>query len=422
MDIMDIIGDIKKRKIVLYGDREEILVFIQKYGSKVYIKQVITDFPDEVKWQTYGEWGIKTYLFDDVAFEDELIIICTHKRYNTFERRLLHSNRVEYRDFISQELVDGLLYGKKILVCMGTNRMKQIADTLPMIREVETQYSVVFFAENEMLKIYKNRIQEYKHVCKLCDVYIRSSCEKSLYGLKICCEKDLKPGCRIITVSDYEFTAYYPQISNNRDTYSNYFFREHERLDMDYDTLAFSRQDYIIENLCKENDSEENIANEILREDFFQEEEILSYFNDKLTSFLEKEKDDDIKIGSFIKENYRKCLCRNIDEWSSPVIIYVIDKILKKIGFDNIILNEKIIQDKIEEQSGSEMLIYPSVSKYLELDLEDSKMYKIKTYYTTRYMNAYGYTRYHIKYLKKAMELTDYARMYNYWSEDTTQN
>lgn len=406
MDDRALCGNIKEREIILYGDMAEIADFINAYGSLLTIKWIITDHKKEMKLQAYAHLGIKTMMVEEVTFADELIVVCDKKRFITAVRRLEYLGRVAYKDYISKELVDVLLYEKALMVCMGTQLMGQVSMLLNNCSHVTDTYRVLYFEESNILEPYMNYLPECMHVCRLCDVYVRSSCEKQNFESKIIGSNILKAECKIITVADYGFGGYFPQIIRNRDLFSDFLLRERMRLDISYETFAFSRVDREMEKLCREKNDVEDIAQQIVDDNFYSAEYVKGYFAEEINRFKELEKDDDIKLGAFIEKHQDECLCRNLNEWNEPVISYVTEQLLQLLGLQGVSVTIDERQRLIEEHSGSEIPVYPSVKKAMGLEqkLQDKK-YRVTTYFGVKYMELDEYVRYLVEYIQKAMEL-----------------
>lgn len=412
MSLSQICGDIKNREIVLYGNCGEIKEFLDAYGSVLKIKCVVTDYKEEVKIQAYAEWGVETCLLENSSLQEELIVVCNHADFEVLQKRLTHIGKKEYVEYISSSLVETLVYHKKLFVGMGTQLIEQICMVLSHAREITDAYSILYFAESEILEVFKNRLQEYKHICRFCDIYVRSACEKQQFEQKIVKGNDLQSQCRVVTVADYGFSGYFPQVEKNRDRISDYLLRERERLDMSYETLAFSRVDYEILKRCQADLEIEEIVLQLLKEEQYTYEEVKENFAKEVQRFKEKEKHDDIKLGDFIENNRKQCLCRNLNEWNEPLISYVVRMVTKVLGMPEVLLSVEEIKQLIEENSGSELLIYPSVQKHLKLEeAYKDKLYRVQTYRSTRYMTMEEYMHYLVTYTYKAQELMQYTKM-----------
>ncbi len=413
MNIRQRCGNIQQREISLYGDQNEIEIFLEKYSNVLNIQYVLTDHRDEVRLQSYVKWDVKTVMMEQAELsENSLIVICSRNKFDTLKRRLCYMRKEEYKDFISQELVESLLHGKKLIICMGTQLLEQVYVLLTNSEYVCREYDIVYYPESNLREVYKDRMVEYAHVSRYCDVYIRSACEKEQFPLKII-DTDIKNSdCKIITVADFGFGGYYPQIINNRDEISTYLLRGYARLPMSYETLAFSRTDKEIVNLCQQGVSEEDIVETLLNPKFYSNEAVQNYFHEQVERFRTLEKAADIRLGGYISQNKEEYLCRSLNEWNEPVISYVIERLSALIDLPELDMDQNRRIQLLEENSGSEILIYPSVQRALGLEeLLKNKKYKVVTFYQSRHMIAEEYLRFMVEYLYKVKDIVRFTHM-----------
>ena len=413
MELSRLCGDIKKKEILLYGEQEEIIQFLVKYCDLLNISTVISEYNNEIRLQSYSDWDIKTVLFADMKFaEKQVIIICTKNKFNVLRRRLEYLGKKEYRDYISSELVEHLLYGKKLMVCMGTQLVGQVSLLIQTHQPLMEQYNIVYFSEQEIMEPYMNRLQEYIHVCRCCAVYVRSSCEKERFLLKILDRRTLSESCRIITIADYGFGGYYPQIVKDRERVSDYLLRGYMRLPIDYHTLAFASTDKELLKLCEQGMPADDIAGQLINDNFYSEEAVIQYFTEETKRFNQLESMSDIRLSQFIEEHKTEYLCRNLYEWSEPVVSYTANLILELLNMPPLLAAQKVRASLIEEISGSELPVYPSVQKALNLgkDLKNKK-YRVVTYSEVKYLTLEEYLYVLIEYLYKAMDIMKFSGM-----------
>ena len=413
MDIKQVCGDIRRREILLYGEQEEIEAFLEKYIDELNIQYALTEYHDEVILQPYMKWNLKTVMMEQAEIsENQLIVICAKGTFGTLRRRLIYMKKKEYKEYICSELVDALLYDKKLIICMGTQMLEQVCLLLHSSENICRQYSILYYPESELMMPYMNRMAEYSHVSRYCHIYIRSACEKERFLFKVADKNISNRECKIITVADFGFGGYYPQVINNRDAISNYLLRGHDRLPMDYETLALSRTDEEIVKLCNQNVPKEDIVERLLNPDYYQVEEAQHYFEKQLERFKALEVTTDIPLGDYIEKHKGEYLCRNLNEWSEPIISYVAEEIGKIINMPQLNISREQRITIIEENSGSEMIVYPSVQKALGLENAfKNKKYKVVTYHQSRYMSMEEYLYFMIEYLYRAIDIINFAGM-----------
>lgn len=413
MESLEICSDFSKKDIVLYGEHEEIIQFLNKYCGLLKISTVVTEYNNDVRLQLYSNWNIKTVLFDNMNFLDsQMIVICSKNKFNTLRRRLEYIGKKEYKDFISCELTEHLLYQKKVIVCMGTQLIGQVSLLMKNHKSLTDKYSIIFFKEEELRGPYRYRFQEYLHVSRCCTVYVRSDCDKENFSLKILDRGMLNENCTIITIADYGFRGYYPQIIEKRERVSEYLLRGYQRLPMDYKTLAFSRTDREMLKFCKENMAVDEIVEHLISDNLYSQDEIIKHFFNEAERFKQLECSADIKLSSFIKENREAYICRNLDEWNEPVVSYVTNSILERLNMPALSAHNEIRKTILEENSGSEIPVYPCVQKALNLcGVLSNKKYRVVTYYSIRYMSLEEYLHVIADYLYKAIDIMKYSGM-----------
>lgn len=413
MDLRELCPDIRERDIWLYGDQEEIKEFLNIYAGQLHICGVVTEYADEVTIQPYMEWNIRAEKMDDLVYSPEqMIVICHHDFFQMLRWRLLYMGRKEYRDFISSNLVECLLYGKWLIVAMGTQLIAQTCLLLESNKELSDRYSVVYYAESDLMEPYRNQLPECAHVARCCDIYIRSDCEKERYPLKILGTNVLTETCKMITVADYGFAGYFPQIARDRNRVSDYLLRGYERLPMSYETVAFAREDQELLRLCREGMLEEDIIRIVRDKGFYPQESVNAHFDSEIERFKQLEVKANIKLGGFIETHRGKLLCRNLNEWHEPAVSYVADEILKCLNLPALSMDRMTRKQLLENACGSDLLVYPCVRKALGLaeEVEESK-YRVVTYFGIRYMTWDEYVRYIVQYLYKAIDIMEFTGM-----------
>ncbi|MBE5884351.1 MAG: hypothetical protein E7291_08070 [Lachnospiraceae bacterium] len=412
------IGDIKERGIVLYGNVDENREFLHSYNQKLNIKGIMVDDRNDIEMQSFSEWNTQAFLFKEMQLTEELIVICDKANFGQLQNRLEHAGKCEYRDYISAECVEALLFEKKLLVCMGTHLLKQVALLLRNCKKIAEEYSVVYFAESDIKAPYRNRMQEQRHLGRLCDVYVYSDCEKKRYSSKKLEREALKQDCKMISVADYGFGGYFPQYERNRDAVSRYMLGvfvelgDFELKSMDYETNAFHKTDREIEKLCLQGIELEEAIKKLLDVQYFKAEDVADHFAEEVRRFKELEVHADIKLGAFIEQHQKECLCRNLNEWNEPIISYVVEQLARILEIPPVQMNTEECRLLIEEESGTELPVYPGVEKALGLQerLKDKK-YKITTYAGSKYLDIEECIRYHASYLYRAWDFMKFTKM-----------
>lgn len=402
-----IFDSIKSKNILLFGVTDETIKFYEKYCDVLKMKACLSNYSADVKLQAMREYGLETYLYDDFEItDDDFVIICDYEHYASIEKRLLCDDYSEYDRFISSKLAAGILSEKKIILFMGSYTLKQIANAFDELPQIKQEYFCQYYSEDELLTPYKNRMAEYKHMARMCDVYIVSVCDKEMYEMKVITEGFLIDTCIVIKVSDYMFNGYFPQIAGNRDSYSNFLYRERMRLDMPYGMLALAREDKNLAQFVLANVPAEEIVERVCDTGYYTEEQVKEHFRMALDYVKIADGKADVKIGRFLEENCNHTITyRNLDEWNIELVKYVIESIAEKMGIALETVDEAVLSRRVEEFSGSELPVYPSVLKHLGITNRENKKYKVVTYYKTRYMNFKEYIKWCVECMYQIKEL-----------------
>lgn len=387
------------KNIILFGVWEEAVLFYQKYHHLLHIQFCMTSYSENLTLQPMREYGLETRLFDDVKLTDQdFLVICDDKYYQSIERRLKTENIAEYSGFVNWKLAAAVLERKQLAVFMGSAFMKQIAMGIKAQPDFSEKYFSVFYFEDDLLQPYQNRICEYKHLARLCDAYIVSICDKDMYGSKVFSDSLLLPDCVKISVSDYTFNGYYPQIVDNRDTYSDFLYRERKRLDLYYGTLFLAREDANLKKYVLEKLSPDEIINRVCDEAFYSADAVNENYQNALQNIRKSDLLADIRLADYIEKACVGTVAyRNLDEWNLPMLLYVMERISEKLQLTYHEPDKKALGEKLEETSGSELPVYPSVLKALHISGFDNKKYRIVSYYGIRHMGFEEYMRYCIE-------------------------
>lgn len=402
--------ELRNKNIFLFGVQEETINFYKNYNEMLHIKYCVTSYIENVKLQPLKEYGLETKLYDDIELtKDDLLIICDYECYQPIERRLKNEGIIEYSGFISSKLAEGILEEKKIAVLMGSEFIGQLAMGLQMLPEIQENCFCVFYPENELLKAYKNRMAEYMHIARVCDIYIVSVCDKNMYSAKVLSPEFLQKNCIKVRISDYTFNGYFPQIKNDRDVHSDFLFRERKRLPISYNTLFLAREDMNLRRYIDNNVAVEEILSRVSSPDFYTKEQVECHFKEALGKLKRSDEAADIPLAKFV-ENCCVGMVgyRNLDEWNANVLIYVMKKVCKKIGIELKRFNEHQFVDLIEKTSGSELPVYPSVLKHLNIENYNDKKYKVVSYYQVRYLNFEEYIRFCVMCMYQIKELDEF--------------
>ncbi len=402
--------------VVLFGVNDAAANFCKQWGRSVKILYSVTGLSEDAARQPLlEEFGVDTRLLDDTTFaKGHTVIVCD--KFTPSTTHLIACGLAEYHDYVHVYLAEAFLSKKKLAVFMGTALMRQVVTLLGQHEAFSSEYSSAFFPDDSLLKAYSNETAAYHHVARCCDLYVHSVCEGDRYQRKILSPSDLPPGCITASISDYSFWGYHPQLNRDRHIKSDYFLRERIRIPVLYNTLAFARQDIPLETMCNDGLRPETAVQKICSESFYSKDKALSHYKEALETIKKADEYADIRMGGYLSE-YTGGLPanRNLDEWNAGALIHVISELFKHIGLSCAAPEYGVIKSVIEDVSGSEIPIYPSVASHLNLySVDKNTQYKIVTFYKTMHMTFEEYANFAVEYLYKSKELINLIR-WEWW-------
>lgn len=402
-----IYNSLMNKNIMLFGVQEDAVMFYQKYHHLIHIKFCVTSYTENLDLQPMQEYGLETVLYDEITLMDnDFLVICDDKLYQSVERRLQTEGIAEYKQFVNWKLAAAVLEKKQLAIFMGTALMGQIVIGMEMQPGFSNKYYSVFYSEDELLQSYRNRLTEYKHMVRLCDVYVVSVCDKSMYSSKVFFNDFLLPDCVKITVSDFSFNGYYPQIANDRDSYSDFLYRERKRMEMLYDTLFMAREDMNLKKYVLGQMPPDEILNRVCDESIYSEETVKENYRKALDNLRRSDARSDIALADHIeKECAGAVVYRNLDEWNLQMLLYVTRRIAGMLQITYQEPDTVKLGEKLEELSGSELPVYPSVLKHLHITGYGNKKYRVVNYYGVRYLDFEEYMRYSIEYMYQIRDM-----------------
>lgn len=194
------------------------------------------------------------------------------------------------------------------------------------------------------------------------------------------------------------FWAYYPQADLEK--FKNIFYFQEEETD-----FLLQKADTFVNDMIFRGKSEDEIMKFITSDDVISREEVTKQLKKNLAFIKGAEKLSAIKISDFFLENYKKSIIYYdykhlgdllVREYSRRVLTYMG---IKNITFDN----------ESECLPFTDTPIYPSVAKYLDLEMIDSdtKYRVIKFDGTDIYLSFEEFYREYIRRCKKILSKYD---------------
>lgn len=373
------------RNIVLFGGSEECINFYKKYNKQIYIHKIFSDdgseFVDEIDGRTVKVESFKKEKLE----ENDYIVICRQakvrldEKYKAAKDLIKKTGRVITKDFLRADVAEMILSKKKLWVWFGYCQLETLRnDVLSAIPQVTENYVMAGFRYelNTTKKSYK--YEDCVELLKLCDILMYVPLVVTQDKMDFTFDELAPLDAKRVTIPRIPFRGYYPWRNSNLETFHK--FSVDGKLHW-----PFAYEEKIIDDLVLAGKSDDEIYEELMREDLIAPEVIKK--NLKLAfKFIEiSESTTDIKMLDFIKENFKKRLVyRDGLHYQNFMYFEMARQMCKILNIDceqEIAEVEKRISEKGRQLIDyTEVPILPCVVKALELDfITDDTLYRVRT-------------------------------------------
>lgn len=407
------------RPVVLLGGLKECKVFYGKYAEKIKIRLILLD--DEEGEKAADGIEVKKYSAKELQKEDYVILcrpvkIRLDSLYRNAKRKLMKSGRKDMVDFMRADIAGMLLDKKKLWLWFGYCQIGTLCnDVFLKLKSIREQWVLTAFRYGLDTLESSYKFEECRQLLMICDclTYLPVVFAEGKVDFQF--QDYLAADAKQVALPRTPFRGYYPWRESNMETFFHYSIDGKLH-------WPFGYQESIIDHLILEGKADEEIYQELMREDLIPEKEILK--NLKLTyKFIEiSEKQGDIKILDFLKENLTKrLLYRDGMHYQNFLYFELARRISAYLGFS---CGKEI--DELEaatEQAGiqfidyTEIPILPCVAKALGMDfITEDTLYRIRftekgawrgTNAVIRKMNRKDWIYTYIRYTRACMTLTE---------------
>ena len=369
-----IVKNINNREVAILGagvEGEKFLYFLEDSGYKV-----------EKVFDNYKEGEFHGKVIDKLPQYDELkkyfIFVSSKDYYEQLREQLEEMGLEEYKDF--SYCYEGI---KKVVIinmnCYGSI-ITQFLNSSKLFKKTYYIHKIPLIQENEDGYISENLL---KH----CDVYIHQDIrEDNKFGYRLSDDyinKKLKTECINITVPNLVGFGkiFYPQgawndIRNDRKKYKD---------------GLFPYSDKRIDDLLLKKMGEREIIQDILTNNYYNNNYIVDNFNSIVKKFRIREENWDVKIIDYILSNYqKKQMFYDINHPVNEIIEVIAREVLKilNIDDDNIYCKSNL--------GNYEMYMYPEVKKTLKLEYDIKEIRKKSPHKLSDTMGLYEYVKQYI--------------------------
>ncbi len=405
--IKDIVrNQLSTKRIVLFGAGTVAEEFYLEHKDKMNITHCVSNIESEWGKQAFlGELDVCKYRKEDIE-EGDYMVVCGPFAFRTIELQLYADGWMMYENFVESNIATAVFSGKKIALFYGQCVLRDIYKCIVQVPAFTEEYSSVFTQTNKGQSVVINRL--LYHMKDICDLYVYTPKvldRDSIYSLG---EDDLNDECKVISISNVVVSLYWPEVEMDSTIYNEWYLHPYNTpRDLDFYHTLYRRADLNINKMVLNGDTTGKIIEVLSDDNFYSEKEAIRNVRLALRSVDIAERQIDVTIGDYIKENYaKKMLFQNSVHATKFIIWEYVRRLLAKLE----VSEEEVLT--LEQQSpmhiheGGDVPIYPSVAKSLNLEFaNESYQYGVITGSGIQYMTFREYMEHYIEYTRKAMKI-----------------
>ncbi len=397
---------VKDCNIILWGYGSAAKNFYEKYKNVFSIKGCVTDdrrhpeFFDDEKTIPIIEWN------DYEGGQNEYIVICSANLAHT-ENQIRANGLQIFEEYVDVQLLKAILANKKIAIVVGNCQMSMIFDFLKESKTFIKHYQIYRLSSHYWKSRWSLRLISF--LKGLCDLYICIKHEDE--DCKFFRKEELPKSCKIVILPTVLLRLYWPQLKADwRNAQNEYFILNKEGKGHS----PFEWADSNINRMIEEGKDVEEIVSLLTSDDFYTKEEIDRHIEMMLRVTEYQENECDIKIASYIKDNYQKrMLFRDMTHMQTDLVWEMITRIMEYLGMDTTEIKEMREDEnspvnQMHINHCTEIPVYPSVAKHLGLEWCDrDTLFIVTAYNGVRKMTFEEYIRLYFSVCSKIKQIKE---------------
>ncbi|MBE5884346.1 MAG: hypothetical protein E7291_08045 [Lachnospiraceae bacterium] len=394
------------RRIILFGAGEVAEAFYQEHKGELNISHCVSNLKKEWgKDALLGELDVKEYRREEIE-ENDYIVVCGAMAFRTIELQLKSDGQEMYSDFVESNIAAAIYSGKKIALFYGQCVLRDIYECICKVPSFNKEYVCVRSRTVKGQAIVINRLVYYMK--DICDLYVYTPKildRDSAYSLDL---DELPSDCKVLSLSNLLLPLYWPQITTELDVYNKYYLHPYNvDRNIEHAHTLYRREDININRMVEEGKTTKEIVECLSSEDYYSEKKVINHIIYTLKMIDIAEAKIDIKVGDFIRANYKKkLLYSNFMHPNKCIIWEYIRRLLRGIGISDAEVDELERESPNHLHEGGDVPIYPSVAKYLQLEFVDKNtQYEVMVENGMVQMTFEEYMEHYVEYTKKAMEI-----------------
>ena len=323
------------RNIILVGTEKHCEAFYKKYHSKIKIKKILSmdNTRKTVKWDGKS-FDIKPFNRMEAGIGSYIVCCCPFpgvddKDYRQLKQKFKRNELVVIKDYIRSDVASMILDNKKLWMwfgyCQLDTMQNNIFNKLPAVKD---QYMTVTFRYEKDTVKSSFKYDDVTEMLKLCDVMTYIPLMVTQDKIDFAFEDYMPKAVKKIALPRIPFKAYYPYRQTDGEIFFEYSVDGKKH-------WPFGYQEVIIDDMIVAGKSDDEIYQELMREDLIPEKTILKTLRYTYKFIEIAEKTSDIKILDYIKENFNKrMLYRDGTHYQNCMYFELSRRILQFMGID----------------------------------------------------------------------------------------
>lgn len=360
---------LKEQKILIFGYGELARQFAEKWGVELNLAGFVTDYPEHPdKVYACG----RTYPlmdFQQVKRGEYFLILAP--RYGVLADNLLAAEGwIPFEDFIWANWIEVFLRDKKYLFIAGICQVATLYYYLSAMKTVTDEY--VISAQFTHLMHSKNAWRYWRHVAKLCDVYICGKHDDA--DMKFFRDDELAADCHKITIPRFFSTLYWPQAQVGRETVANEYFMKSRVYVETRPHGPFEAGDANINRLMQEGKDVDEIVRILSDENFYTHSQIALHYERETEALRQADEGCDITFSEYFSQHWKHDMpYRDPVHLSVNMNWWLVEKVLDALGLPSGEIGAQRKNPTTEDLRKFQhhctvMPVYPSVAKHLGLE------------------------------------------------------
>ena len=376
---------LKSRRVILIGDPKECEKFYKKYASQLKIRGV---FADEDGAKSFKHEG-KTIKIQSkkkaLLYWGCYVIICrpslihSDTKYRDTKKWVKKTGRVISKDFTRSDVASMILDHRKLWLWFGYCQIETLEGRFfSKFPSITKEYlSVTFRYELHTVKS-SHKYEDCVEMMKLCEVMTYTPLMVAQGKMDCSFDELLPKNVQKVSLPRMPFVAYYPYRESSDETFFKFSVDGKKH-------WPYAYQEVIIDNMVIAGKTDDEIYEELMREDLIPEKTIQRAVRYAYKFIEVSEKTSDIKILDYIKENLTKqLLYRDGIHYSNCLYFELARRIVAFLGIQG--LEDINAMEASTKKSGVEILgftevpILPCVANALGLEyITDETLWLVRT-------------------------------------------